>query len=151
MRRGSQLLGMTIPFVMLLWAALCSSGCSGSTDTTTASTSLTGKWMASMDDGSVGVYDFSRKGGITMTSKKDAVDLKLTGDYKLSGTALTLTMKNVALTGLPKGYEKAAQRWVENTKSIVAKPQLLTVNFDTSERASLKSDNGSVIRLTRLR
>ena len=117
--------------------------------------SLVGKWSGPAlngpaNSGMTTSYEFKEDKGFAMTSGVGKASVALTGDYTLEGESLTIDMKDVKFTGIPKELEPAARA---QFKGVMSKPLKGKVTFVTDDSVSFLAEGSksAATTLTRVK
>ncbi len=125
----------TLCATALLTIALLGAGCKKASP-------LVGKWTGPVSANAAGgtaTYEFKPEGGFSLATQQGPATITMTGDYKLDGENVTITMKDVQATGLPE-QAKAFLPMIK--KSATAKPLKAKLKVVSNDEVSLEGIEG---------
>lgn len=128
----------------LLPIALLGAGCK-------SGPSLVGKWTGTMK-GQTGTFDFTTDNKMSFGIKQGPADVTITGDYKVEGDTVTITMKDIDLKGLPPATADMVKKMAKQQMSgVLNKPEKNKIAFTSDDQVTLSGSKGEAITLSRVK
>lgn len=133
----------TLCAVALLSIAFVGAGCK-------KGPSLVGKWTGAVQgpaaaSGATATYEFKDGGGFVLTTGQGQASVSISGDYTQDKENLTVNMKDIKLTGIPKQFEAMAK---SQFKTMTSKPLKAKVTFVTDDSISFLAEGSKTAATT---